>query len=319
MIEVLAMYASTLVAVILVAAALALVGSQIAARQSITESLVVSQSSAFGVALAVAIPPWLLLWFAGVPAGEVKDALTAVAESLKEPLVRYVIGFLLTAWVVRLGRFAMGSGPSSRSAASLRPEARNTVYIGLFVLLTALTYLMTAISPVLEGHIVAAFFGDPTFISPQEATGIAVLAVVVCIFMAWQWRQISSWSFEVATFGAPPLSPKLKRCQLIFSMASLLLLYSAVVLMGLLFTLACLLLPTILLAPACRHNRSFSRAIAPVAMVGAGGGFVFSLWEGSLPTTPCIALGLAASGLSFALLAGIIRFFQRPIIAIDAD
>lgn len=309
MTEVLSMYAPAIVAIVFAAAALALVGSQIAARQSITESLVISQASAFGVSCAVALPPWLAIYARNMLRPEGVELVSRTRAALMLPAVKFITGFLLTAFAVWLCRTIMGIG----SSGTRGPESRNTFSIGIFVVLTALTYLLTAVSPALEAHVVAAFFGDPTFISPVEAGGIAVLALAVCVFMALQWRQISSWSFELATFGVPPINPALRRSQWGFGFASLLLLYSAVVLMGLLFTLSCLLIPTILLAPACRHNASFRRAIAPVAMIGAGGGFIFSLWEGSLPTTPCITLGLATAGLAFAIIAGLIRFFSRPI------
>lgn len=315
MIDLLTMYSYSLVAIVIVAAALALVGSQIAARQSITESLVISQASAFGVSCAVALPAWLAFSYRSVSTPAGVELLAATKAGLALPAVKFIIGLVITALVVRLCRGIMGlSAHAALSvAASGGPESRNTFFIGIFVALTALTFLLTAVSPALEAHVVAAFFGDPTFISPGEASAIAVLAAIVCGFMAWQWRAISCWSFELATFGAPPLGARLNRSQWGFGIAVLVLLYSAVVLMGLLFTLSCLLIPTILIAPACRNNATFSRAIAPVAILGAAGGFIFSLWEGSLPTTPCITLGLAISGLGFTATAATIRFFQRPL------
>lgn len=313
MIELLAMYSYGLVAIVIVAAALALVGSQVAARQSITESLVISQASAFGVSCAVALPAWLALSYRSVATPAGVELLAATKAGLALPAVKFIIGLVITALVVGLCRGILRlSGHSALSvAASGGPESRNTFFIGIFVVLTALTFLLTAVSPALEAHVVAAFFGDPTFILPGEAIAIAILAAIVCGFMAWQWRAISRWSFELATFGEPPLGARVS--QRGFAIAVLVLLYSAVVLMGLLFTLSCLLIPTILIAPACRSNATFRRAIAPVAILGAGGGFIFSLWEGSLPTTPCITLGLAICGLSFTATAATIRFFQRPL------
>lgn len=279
--ELLALYAWTIVAVAITGGALALIGSQISARHSAIKSLVISQSSALGVVVAIASQPLL------------KPYLQDFAA---HPAVNYVVGFVVTLFVYGICTLVLGQ----------RHAAKNTFYIGVFAVLTALTYLMTALTPTLESHVVASFFGDPTFISPEEAQGISVLALNVLVFTLVFWRSISAWSFQVATFSRPPISPQLGRVQVAFNICSLLLLYSSVLLMGLLFTLSALLLPVILLAGATHHNRLFKALIVPVAAIGCGGGFMFSLWQGTLPTTPCITLALVVTGGSAALVLALL-------------
>lgn len=288
MMEMVVMYGWTLLAVGIAAGALALMGSQVAARNGAVASLVISQSSALGVAVALYSQEALKRWgFYEAPQGG-------------SPYVTYAVGFVLMLVV---------HGLCSKVLAGKRQAAQGSFYIGVFALLLALTYMITALTPTLESHVLAAFFGDPAFVAPSEAQVLAVFAFVVLVFTWLRWRAISAWSFQLATFGIAPIDPRLGRTQRVFNILYLLLLFASVVLMGLLFTLSCLLLPTMLTAYVFRTNAGFRRAIVPAAIVGATGGFLFSLWEGSLPTSPCMTLGVVLCSL-IASLGGL--FPHRP-------
>lgn len=321
MMELINIYSLTLIAVGLSSVALALIGSQISARNSAVKSLVISQSSAFGITVAVALQPLLELNQKLKPligsllqgtGGEASSASQPLTQSLTspDPLLTFGLGLIVTLAVYGL------------SAAVLRSQqgSRNTFYIGVFVLLSALTYLMTAITPTLEAHVVSSFFGDPTFILPEEAIGISVFAGIVLIFSWLYWRPISAWSFQIATFGKEPICPRLISIQRVFNALTLLLLFASVLLMGLLYTLSCLLLPTILLAGVSPSNKVFRVVLVPTAFVGSVGGFLFSLWEGTLPTAPAMTLGLVAMGVAIgATLALLTRLISSADAAESLD
>lgn len=323
MMELINIYSLTLIAVGLSSVALALIGSQISARNSAVKSLVISQSSAFGITVAVALQPFLerklkplIGSFLTSTGGEPSPATQPLAQPLTQslgstdPLLTFVLGLIVTLVVYGL------------SAAALRSQqgSRNTFYIGVFVLLSALTYLMTAITPTLEAHVVSSFFGDPTFILPEEAIGIGVFAAIVLIFSWVYWRPISAWSFQISTFGREPICPRLITVQRVFNALTLLLLFASVLLMGLLYTLSCLLLPTILLAGVSPSNKVFKVVLVPMAFVGSVGGFLFSLWEGTLPTAPAMTLGLVVMGVAIgATLALLTRLISSADAAESLD
>jgi ABC-type Mn2+/Zn2+ transport system permease subunit len=167
------------------------------------------------------------------------------------------------------------------------------VYLGSFALLWALTQLITGFFPVVESHNAAIYFGDVVTLTVGESFFFFVLASLSSLYLALNWRRLAERAFLASIFETPfhfrhPID-------LSFYLLALLLLCFSVQLLGLLFTLSCLFLPTAVYGfsgrtGVGRHLARVSAAAALAALVG----FSWSLADPRLLTTPFLSLLLAA-------------------------
>ncbi len=277
MTELLQIYEWTLFGGIFGGAALSLVGSQLASRNQAVQTLVVSQAASFGVVLGLAVSTY----FGGDHTHPHREGLSPLLTGFLCAMVFYSIcEFLIThRWV-----------------------SRNTYYVGIFGLLSALTYTVIALVPSLETHMAASYFGDLTVASEFESIMVGSIGISALVLMIYFWRQITAWSFESVTFGSFISTTKDMLIQRLFLFSSLVLVSASVQFLGLLFTLSCLFLPSMILVKMQSSSRGLVAKLIFSSVLGIGLGFIFSLWHGKVPTVPCVAIGV----LFFSFVTGIL-------------
>lgn len=271
MMELLLLYKWTLLAALLTGPMLAFIGAQLAARDQAMQALVLSQASALGVVLGLAI-----LFSMGHATGEAHEGIDLL------PTLS-AIGFGTLA-------FALLEKVVSKTAPS-----RNSYYVTAFASFLALTFLVTSITPQLESHMASVYFGDLAVASESESKLAALVSALVLLGLARCWRVFTDNSFNLAMFGQVATSRR--RSEFLFLMMALIAIGLSIQLMGLLFTLSCLFIPTALLARARADLKRHTLEIAAASLLACTAGFLVSLRYSVLPTVPCIVVGLLLVGI----------------------
>lgn len=261
-------YAVTILAASVLGAALAGLGTQLAARDRAMQTLCISQGAMLGVLLGLGIFDFmadLALVSSGAP---------------------FVLGLVLAAATSYVSERLAASGGSSN----------NTHFAALFAVLLACGYLISALFPMLESHMSQKYFGDLATLSRSESYAtLAVGLVLLPLAIAFR-RQITRDSFAIAILGAPQKSTKWGN---LFAVGSLIVLCFCIQTVGFLFTIACLFIPTSVLSFGGKSG--MTRHIVSCAMVGGLAtalGFILSLVFSHLPTVPTIiAVMTLAAGL----------------------
>ncbi len=264
MLEIFLIYKWTALFGSIAAVALALVGSQLAARNEAVQSLVVSQSASFGVFFGLLIQQ------------------TVLHDLHLGTVIPILFGFLISLFVYWLCECVIAK----------KWIAKNTHYLALFSLLMALTYLIISLAPNVESHMLAAFFGDLALISNTDSYSIGIISILVIAFVWRFWNSLSAMSFEKVTFDVLVLNSSQKKLQMSFIFVYLFLITVSVQMMGLLFTLSCLFFPVIILSQPSLRFKSLKLALAVCSSLGCLLGLLFSFWHGNLPTVPCVSVGL---------------------------
>lgn len=260
MTELLTLYWPTLLAAAAAAAALSLVGAFVLTRHAGVQTLALSQGAGFGVSLGLIVSQ---LWGHG---------------HLQHTALPLVTGLLAA---------ALSFAATERAAR--RSHSPTGVYIASFALLWSATQWLTGYFPVIESHATSIYFGDIVTLTREESFFFLALGLGTLLYLAATWRRQAERAFLASILNEPLL---LRRgADLGFYAATLLLLSLAVQLLGLLFTLSCLFLPTALYSysrrpGARRHLWRVSVAAATAALAG----FLLSLANDRFLTTPTIAL-----------------------------
>lgn len=258
------LYWPTILAATATAAALAFLGALVITRQAAVQTLAVSQGAGFGVSLG----------------------LLANQVYFHEAHLEHTVLPLATGLVAS----ALAFGATER-ASRLSPTP-TAVYLGAFALLWSGTQLLTGFFPVIESHATALYFGDVVTLTRSESFFFLALAVAALAYLGRSWRRQAERAF-LAAILEEPLSFKSGRDRG-FQVVALLMVCLSVQLLGLLFTLAALFLPTTVysFARAPGAGRHLLR-VAVAAALAAAGGFILSLVDGRFLTTPAIAFLLA--------------------------
>lgn len=275
MIELLLLYTGAILTGLLSAAALALLGCHLASRDQSLQSLVVSQAATVGVLLGavIVIGPHVNISTSSMP------LITGVMVAA---LVFY-IGELLTA-----GRRA----------------SKTNVYLAMFIILLALSYWLVSYFPALESHMSQAFFGDIVTLSGYTlwmSAGVSTLALVTLVM--W-WKPLTNHSFIISVIGANHVSDRAALYW--FRVLTLLMISASIYSMGLLFTIAYLLLPTVTFS--CLKISSVRLHFWLVVLTAVAGftfGFALSLYFDRISTVPTIVLATAVFSVVVLLICNI--------------
>jgi ABC-type Mn2+/Zn2+ transport system permease subunit len=179
----------------------------------------------------------------------------------------------------------------SERVVSIKSASSNTHFTAIFAALLGGGYLVSALFPALENHMAQKYFGDIATISEQSARFVLVFALLLFGCMLKFQRNISRDSFAAAIRGA-----RLSTSNLFFSLGTLITISLSVQLVGFLFTVACLFIPTSI--------QSFNRRIGlkrhllaclAIAAFSCCMGFVLTLWQTNLPTVPTIIVTMAST------------------------
>jgi len=262
--ELLLLYWPTILAAIFTGATLSVVGALLVTRQAAVQTLAVSQSAGLGVSLGLLVSQ---IFF---PDGHLEHT----AIPLVFGLAVSAAGFASTEWIAR------------------HSHTQTVVYLAAFALFWGASQLLTGFFPVIESHATALYFGDIVTLTKGESLFFFALSGCLSVYLLLFWRGLSARAFLSAILDEPlrlrsPLD-------LGFYVTSLALVCLSVQMLGLLFTLSCLFVPTAV------YSFSASVGVGPhlgrVALsagVVSGSGFILSLADSRFLTTPLITVLLA--------------------------
>lgn len=259
--ELFLLYWPTILAAALAAAALSAVGALLVTRQAGVQALPVSQAAALGVSVG------LLLAQTALGGGHIEHTIVPLACGLGAA----ALGYVLTEKIAR------------------RSHSKTVVYLGAFALFWSLTQLLSGFFPAIESHSAALFFGDVVTLTAGESYFFMALAGAAALYLALTWKAQAYRAFLHSILEEPRQSA----ADYGFYLVSLLLLCFSVQLLGLLFTLSALFLPTAVFSFSGRTGagRHLWRVAASAALAGASG-FLLSLADSRFLTTPLIAVFL---------------------------
>lgn len=253
--ELLQIYRWSLPSSIVMAAVLAMIGSQWTAREKSAQIFVLGQGSSLGIVLGLAL---------NILVGTDYHGLSLV------------IGLSL-GWLTLL---------LSELLIETRSD-RNHIYLTLFVFFLSLTYLLTSLTPSLESHMASSYFGDIAVMSDGGAQACLVIGLLFGIFVLANWRKLSMISFQLVNHSWIHRSGKNR----VFDIGTLLLTTMAIQSMGYLYTIGSLFIATSFAAHRSANLNSYTKRILLISFVGSLFGFVVSLLSTTLPTVPCVLIG----------------------------
>jgi len=259
MTELLLLYWPTVLAAFFMGATLSVVGAFLVTRQAAVQTIAVSQSAGLGVSIGLLISQ---VFFS-------EGHIEHTAIPLICGLLISAVGFALTEWVAR------------------HSHSPTVVYLSAFALFWGLSQLLIGFFPVVESHATALYFGDLVTLTKNEAFFFLGFAALISAYLLRLWKGISARAFLSAILEEP-LSLG-SAMDLSFYVVSLTLVCLSVQLLGLLFTISCLFLPTAVysFSPRVGVGRHLVR-VAISAAAAASLGFLVSLAESRFLTTPLI-------------------------------
>ena len=267
----LAIYGLPIVASGLFAACLAVVGAQIAARDRAMQTLCLSQGALLGVLLSIGL-------------------LTAVFHSDELGLVWPFVG----AFLGSVTAFCL-----SERLVSKVDSSRNSHFAALFSSLLAMGYFVTAIFPGLEMHMSQKYFGDLAVITDDTAWVAIAVALVSGATLVAMARLLTRTTFFEIALGYLPLTRRSQLALLTFTLG--IIAFSTQV-MGLLFTITVLFVPTTVLAKVSGGYRAHLLACAVIGFSASAVGFILSLAGPQLPTVPVICFCMVGFSASATML-----------------
>ena len=268
MMDLVLIYQWTIVAGVIAAPALAILGSHLATRDRAMQTMCVGQGAMVGVLLGIG----LLGSYDRSPLG----LLGAVAVSI----ATYLVTDKLTA---------------NRSAS------RNTTFAFVFAVLLATAALVTALFPALESHMAQVYFGDLATLTTFDSVVTAVVGSICLLLLVVRSHALADHSFEAAIFGGVVDAKGRRGGEILFTLLSLVMLCLSVQFVGFLFTIGMLFLPTALMNfIATKGLKLHLSLIGVLAAISTLAGFLLSLGYTRLPTVPTILVvmfGLSLIGI----------------------
>ncbi|WP_413292617.1 metal ABC transporter permease [Bdellovibrio sp. HCB185ZH] len=257
----LGIYKWSLPASTLMAGTLSLIGAQWTAREKSSQIFVLGQGSSLGIVLGLVLNILLGTDFHWL----------SLAGGLGIGAITLVLSDLLIQ----------------------RKSDRNHVYLTLFVLFLSLTYLMSSLTPSLESHMAAAYFGDLAVMSDNAAVIAMFAAALFMGFVLMNWRNLTQISFQLVNQSLIHRHWKNR----FFDVGTLVITTIAIQSMGYLFTMGSLFIATSFASQRSRNLNSYTQRVLVISIVGCLIGFLISLLSTNLPTVPCVMLGQIVVGI----------------------
>jgi ABC-type Mn2+/Zn2+ transport system permease subunit len=284
--ELIRIYAWTLPAGAAFAAALAVLGAHLAARDRAMQTVCVSQGAILGVILALGLA-------GGIEHPESED---------------HFVPFLISSAVSALTYWV------TQRLARARGSSKNTVFAAVFAILLASGYFASAIFPALESHMTQIYFGDLATLTEFDSKLTLFLGALCLAGYFGFWKPLTNQSFETSVFGELLSSPSERAWSLLFNCLALGMLCYSVQFLGFLLTISALFVPTTVLS-YLRGQGALKHLLLVALTAGAGtlAGFLGSLRFTRFPTVPSIALATLAICLAIALPErALAAAFSRP-------
>jgi ABC-type Mn2+/Zn2+ transport system permease subunit len=260
MIDLLRIYYANIVAGCLAAAALSLIGCQLAARDRSMHTLCVSQGMMFGVLVGIVL---------------FGDARTSLP---------YITGLLMAIFVGALTEWITKSVVSSISS----------YFVAFFLLILAGNHILGSLFPSVSSHLTQVFYGDLATVSAEQSWTSSVVSAAVLALLAIFHRHLSNQSFERFAFPEDASllsSSRIKPWLRAIEVSLFLYLCYAIQVFGFLFTISSLFVPTVFLSLR-RGRPGIYRHLARSALVmglAVGIGLPLTLSFDNLPTVPTVA------------------------------
>lgn len=254
-------YGLPIIASGLLALSLAVIGAQVAARDRAMQTLCLSQGALLGVLVSIG-----LLGGYGHPE----------EPGLFFPFVGSIVGTLFT------------FGASEIFVKKI-DSSKNTYFAAFFAVLLAAGHCVTAMFPGLETHMTQRYFGDLAVITDNAAIAGIVVSVTSGVSLIFIAEKLTKASFFESALGIQTEDfSRPKRWLMVFFILALISFSTQV--MGLLFTVTALFVPTAVLSQMSGGYRDHLQACALIASLSTMGGFILSLIGPALPTVPLVSL-----------------------------
>lgn len=260
MLALLDLYLWTIIAGLVAAPALALLGTHLATRDRAMQTLCVGQGAMVGVLVGIGV---FHAW---------------------EHLMLGKLGPFLTALVVSASTFLLTDRLVEKKVAS-----KNTTFAFVFGLLLAMGYLSSALFPALESHMAQVYFGDLATLTELDSKIMLGAGLLCLLILVAKVKAISNQSFELAIFGDFMSKAQATWELRSFKILTLVMLCFSVQFVGFLFTIAMLFLPTAMMNYLeTKGLRLHLILCTSIVLAGTLIGFAISLQFTRVPTVPAI-------------------------------
>lgn len=274
MIDLVLIYKWSILSGIIVGCALTLSGAQLAARKQSVQSLVLSEAASLGIIIALMIE---IIFF---PNHKHQISVFPIVSGL---LIAFTLYYVFNHIKLSANSF------------------KNTYYITIFTLLLSVKYLFTSITPGLHSHSSSSYIGDLALISDREAQFISFFAFIIFTFLYINWGKLTNISFLKNTFSHYLYSSHQKKINALFNFLNILLIVLSIELLGMVFTLAYLFIPTVILSIKEVSISSLKFKLISSVIFGTVIGIFTSFNFEKLPTVPTLAIMLTLTSYVFSL------------------
>ncbi len=240
---------------------LPLIGAHWIARKESAKTIMLSQLAGFGILLGILV---LML-------------LHHQLESTSlQVLLPTFLGILFSGLIAQL------------SSKLTRSQNSNTaIYLSIFLFFWALSQGFIGFFPGIESHHSAIYFGDIVTLTKVQCLYFTVGSGAALAYYLWFHKRTLQETFNIAVLRLPISSWRAKQ----FMLYSLFLIVLSVQFLGVLFTLSCLLIPSTMgHLIGIKSLRRHFLLCGSIGILAAGLGFVWSLLDSRLLTTPTIAI-----------------------------
>lgn len=271
MLVMLGLYKWSLLAGVLAATALAILGVQLGTRDRGMQTMCIAQGAMFGV-----------LFSLGIVGSEAAShgSLFPLFGSLSAA----ALCFIATEWV-----------------ANKRPASKNTFFAFAFSFLLAMSHLVSSIFPALENHLAQIYFGDLATLGTRESWFTSAFSLAAILFLVKLRYFFSSGSFNHAVYGIQNQIRNGFWHRNLFNITAVLMVCFSVQYLGFLFTISLLFVPTAILIFSPRNGLMGHMVLCGgFAALSGAAGFLLSLHFTRLPTVPAI-VGILVVFLSSAV------------------
>lgn len=261
--EMLEFYALNILVGVILAVTLGLLGVHLVIRQKSLETLMIGQTMQLGIIVGAFISS--LLWHE--------------TKLIHEGHIGLGISLGLAGFIYFL------HGKLSKKWYQLKTE----LALIAIILSIALTHVLTALNPLIESHFVRSFVGDIVTASQGENYFLIIVGLLGLIYFLNFKQKLFEDSLDLGLYG--DLTHKRAYG---FEFVLFLTMGVSIHVFGLMFTLGCLLIPTILMGLSKSINyKSLILNILLGNSLAVLGGFLLNIQFENLPTSPSIVIFLS--------------------------
>lgn len=270
LLENLNLYLPNFLATLASASALSMLGFLLLSRGEMLQSIVVSQASALGATLVLALS-------------------LSMGVSIGEFTLLPILGSVVMAIFVLL--LLKSLSLNSKSLLSL-------ILMAAFIFSLSLNYLITAAVPSLEAHFVSAFLGDIATASAPSAWYLCVLSILFILTFAYRWKRLMLQAFWLSLSDT-----KISRgTEILYVLFSAFLIVEATRIFGFLFTASSILVFPLALSLSLKKAQFLKRKLFLLSVFTHLCAFILALQLSNLPTSAllCVAQFFVGGLLVFA-------------------